>query len=101
MTKHKLFKLNPKLVRDTLNKAVEVADSIHKQELELVRLLGEIDQNRFFIRYGYKSLMGFCNHGLNFTETQSQRIVTRVRRSDPIPKIGKDGENAKNCEQVR
>lgn len=78
--RHALFKQEPKIVRDTLNKAVEKSDRIHDFERDLIILLKEIDQNRFYVRYGYKSLRGFCNFGLKFTRTQAQRIVTEVRR---------------------
>ncbi|AZZ36428.1 hypothetical protein CIK05_06360 [Bdellovibrio sp. qaytius] len=79
--RHTLFKQDPKLVRDTLNEAVEKADKIHDRERELILLLKEIDKNRFYVRYGFNSLKGFCNFGLKFSRTQSQRIVTEVRRS--------------------
>ncbi len=79
--RHTLYKKDPRVVRATLNEAVEKADQLHSHERDLITLLREIDQNRFFVRYGYKSLRGFCNHGLKFTLTQSQRIVTEVRRA--------------------
>lgn len=75
-----LYKFEPKFVRDTLNETVEKSDQIHAFERELINMLKEIDQNRLFARYGYKSLRGFVNFGLKFSRTQSQRIVTEVRR---------------------
>lgn len=78
--RHTLFKQDSKFVRDTLNEAVEKSDMIHSFERDLIALLKEIDQNRFYVRYGYNSLRGFCNFGLKFSRTQSQRIVTEVRR---------------------
>lgn len=79
--RHTLYNQDPKFVRDSLNKAVEKADKIHDFERDLIILLKEIDQNRFYVRYGYNSLRGFCNFALKFSRTQSQRIVTEVRRS--------------------
>lgn len=79
--KHRLCKYNAKVIRDTLNKAVEKSDKIHQLEKELIVLLKEVDEQRFYVRYGYKSLMGFCNFGLRFSRTQTYRIVTEVRRS--------------------
>lgn len=88
MTREKLRYLNAKTVRDHLNLAVDLTDQIKKYENELVKALLQIDQHRYYIRYGYKSLRGFCIQGLNFGETQAQRIVTLVRRSEPTPRIG-------------
>lgn len=71
----------PKVVRDSLLRAVELSDSILEREKLLIEMLTEIDQRKFYVKFGFKSLMGFCNHGLGLTKTQSQRIVTCVRRS--------------------
>lgn len=75
-----LFNEDSKFVRDTLNAAVEKSDQIHNHEQELIVLLKNIDQKRLYVRYGFNSLMGFCNFGLKFSRTQAQRIVTEVRR---------------------
>lgn len=85
--KHRLYHQNAKTVRDTLNVAAEKSDKIHQLEKELIELLKEIDEQRFYVRYGYKSLMGFCNFGLRFSRTQSYRIVTEVRRSETTVNI--------------
>lgn len=87
MGHHKHFYLNQKYIRDRLNLAVDIADEIHAKERELIRVLHEIDQERFYIRYGLKSLSGFCLTGLKFSKTQTQRIVTQVRRYIPTSKI--------------
>ena len=79
MTRVKHFSTHPKIVRDNLLAATELADQIQEIEKKLVKTLYDIDCQRFYVRFGYKSLMGFCNHGLKFSKTQSQRIVTRVR----------------------
>ena len=75
------------LARNTLNAAVEKADEIFRLEYELMMILYKVDQKKFFARYGYKSLMGFCHLGLKLTKTQSQRIITHVRRYDPMANI--------------
>ncbi|MEK6628182.1 MAG: hypothetical protein AABY53_06115 [Bdellovibrionota bacterium] len=80
MTKPRHFYTHPKVVRDSLLRATEASDQIQELEKKLVLLLYEIDQKRFYVRFGYKSLKGFCIQGLKFSETQSQRIVTNVRR---------------------
>ena len=82
----------PKVARDKLNLAVDRADDLHQQEEGLVELLYEIDQNKFFVRFGYKSLRGFCIGGLKFSKTQSQRIVTKVRRYEPTSNVGRKKE---------
>lgn len=90
--KHRLHKYNAKTVRDLLNEAVEKSERIHRLEKELIVMLKEIDENRFYIRYGYKSLTGFCNFGLRFSRTQTYRIVTEVRRCQTTVNIGLKAE---------
>lgn len=80
MTKPKLFRIDAKLVRNKIRLAKAMADDIHLTERELIRFLGEIDRNRYYVRLGYKSLRGFCEKWLRFSMTQSQRLVTEVRR---------------------
>jgi len=81
MTKPKLFKEEPKKVRDILNQATELSDQIHRYEMLLISLLVEIDHKRYYVRYGFKSLRGYCVQGLLFSKTQAQRVATRVRRA--------------------
>lgn len=88
MTRERLSHLHAKYVRDSLNAAVEKGDLIHQLENELVVMLKEIDSNRLYVRAGFKSLRGFCLQSLRFSKTQSQRIVTRVRRYEPTSNIG-------------
>lgn len=92
MARERLRSENSSYVRNSLNAAVEMADGIHKLEKELVIMLKEIDLKHLYVRSGQKSLRGFCSKVLNFSETQSQRIVTLVRRSEPTPDIGHKGE---------
>jgi hypothetical protein len=75
------------MVRDTLNSAVQTAEELHDKEAELVQKLHHIDQHRFYLRYGYKTLGRFCYHGLKFTKVQTQRILTLVRRYEPTVNI--------------
>lgn len=89
MTRHLHHYTPAKTVRDSLESAILKADQIHQQEKLLVVLLHEIDQRRYFTRYGFKSLTGFCLKGLQFSKTQSQRLVTAVRRYEPTDNIGK------------
>ena len=96
MTKEKLKSENWKTVQDRINAAVAKADEVHSAENQLISMLSEIDQKRFYIRSGYKSLRGFCIYVLRFTEVQSQRLVCAVRRSEPTPKIGTKPSTNKN-----
>jgi hypothetical protein len=92
MTKERLREYQPGLVRKSLNAAIDKADEIHKLEKELVSMLEEIDSKRLYTRAGQKSLRGFCNKVLQFSETQSQRLAIMVRRYEPTPNIGKKRE---------
>lgn len=103
--RHKLYDQEPKYVRDMLNDSMEKADHIHSCERELIVHLREIDMHRLFTRYGYKSLTGFCNHALQFSRTQTYRIVAEVRRCETSVNIGhktpsKKNANAENVEKV-
>ena len=64
MTQRMHFKTSGKIVRDSLLEVVALADDIFIKEEALVKALKNIDEQRFYVRFGYKSLMGFCNHGL-------------------------------------
>jgi hypothetical protein len=81
MSRHRLYYHDSKYVRDTLRAAQAKATLLHETEKEFIELLYEIDCDRFFVRYGYKSLRTFLVHGLKFTRTQAQRIVTQARRN--------------------
>lgn len=97
MSRHLLFYIDPKLVRDTLNDAVETADEMLLFEARLIEKLRLIDQKRYYVRYGFRSLTGFVRHYLRISKTQTQRIVTQVRRNEPTDNnmdrdiSGKDG----------
>lgn len=93
MTRHQLYKIHPKYVRDTLNSAVELSDELLTKEKELISHLILIDQNRLYQRYGFRSLRPFCVKALRFSRTQAQRIVTEVRR------IQTTFDSGKKCEQ--
>jgi hypothetical protein len=87
MSRHKLFYIDAKTVRDSLRDSKNIANAMHELETELVRKLYSIDQERYYVRLGFKSLRGYCIQGLRFSRTQSQRIVTAVRRYDPTVNI--------------
>ena len=87
MGHHKLFHFDPKMVRERLNEAVDLAGAIHNSEKNLIQMLYKIDQEKFYIRYGFNSLTGFCRFGLHFSKTQAQRIVTQVRRFEPTDNL--------------
>lgn len=87
MGHHRLFYQNSKLVRDSLNECSDLADLILSNEQILIQKLALVDQRRFYIRYGFKSLSGFCRDGLKFSKTQTQRLVTQVRRYEPTDNI--------------
>jgi hypothetical protein len=96
MGRHKLFYEDMKPIRDMLNEAVDLAELVHLHEQRLIEKLHVIDRRKYYVRFGNKSLSGFCRDCLRFTRTQTQRIVTRVRRFDPTAKTvdeHKDGFN--------
>lgn len=95
--KHTLYKHHPKVVRDALNEAIEKSDQVHSLERDLIILLKEIDERRFYVRYGYKSLSGFCNHGMRFSRTQTYRIVAEVRRSQTTVNIRLEAQPDKSA----
>lgn len=76
----RLFKYQPALLRHKLREARRISRKVHESENELIALLREFDEHRFFIRAGYRSLRTYCIRGLKISRTQAQRIVTQVRR---------------------
>lgn len=87
MGRRKFHGCEVKSIRDELNYAGELAAEIQERENLLVDVLRFIDAQRWFVHYGYKSLSGFCVKDLGFSRTQTQRIVTRVRRGEPTSDI--------------
>ena len=87
MGHHKLYYRDGVWVRIRLNEAVDLATQIHEQEQCLIELLRRIDRSQLYLRYGYRSLRGFCQFGLRFSKTQAQRIATLVRRCEPTVNI--------------
>lgn len=90
MTRHRLFYEEPKLVRESLRRARDTAKQIHLFEQDLIRQLFKIDKKRFYVRLGYNSLRSYCERNLGFTRTQSQRIVTAVRRNQVMVNVESD-----------
>src|SRR3970040_697081 len=84
MTRPLFYRADPKQVRDFHHRIFATADRVLLAERELVPLLYEVDRVRGYAKIGYKSLMGYCNHALRFSKTQSQRIVTSVRRYETL-----------------
>ena len=82
MGRAKLFGYNPKVVRDKLIESRNLAIQIQAIERDLIRKLAEIDRDRFYVRFDFKSLTGFCIHNLGFSKTQTQRLVRLARIQD-------------------
>lgn len=93
MTRHQLYKLHPKYVRDTLNSAVKMSDDLLSKEKELISLLIQIDEKRLYLRYGFRSLRPFCVKALRLSRIQAQRIVTETRRTQTTFDSGKKSKN--------
>ncbi len=88
MTRHQFFASDLDSIRRSIQSTLKIADQAHELENKLVQLLYKMDQDRTYVRVGYKSLRGFCIQGLGFSRIQAQRIVTRVRRNVPTSNIG-------------
>ena len=81
MTRHRLYKSEPKEVRETLNRAIAMAETARDLQCDLLQVLRNIDQKKFYLRYGYRSLTGFCRQALQLPRLQAQSLVTEVRRN--------------------
>ena len=81
MARTRLHNYEPKYVRDKLREVRILAAQIHFLERQLINMICEIDQKKFYVRMGCNSLKAYCNKDLKFTLTQSQRIATEVRRT--------------------
>ncbi len=67
MSRHRHYYYDPKMIRDTLNAAVEKANEVQAKEYELIQLLRIIDEHRYYVPCGYNSLRGYCQQSLRFT----------------------------------
>lgn len=100
MTYHRFFFWEPKVLRQKHAEILELANRAHLAEVELIEALLEVDHYRYFVWLGYKSLRGYCTGALRFSKTQSQRIVTQVRRLEPTAPIGKVDEPRQKRETI-
>jgi hypothetical protein len=80
MTRPRFFGTDPQRLRDQYWDTVAIAERLLADEDELIEALKPIDARRVFVIFGFKSLRTFCVTALRLPKTQSQRIVTRVRR---------------------
>ena len=81
------YHFEPKVIRNILNEARESADRMKNAERNLIEHLFEVDRNRFYVWLGFKSFRAYCIEFLKLGRTQSQRIVTQVRRLGPTVNI--------------
>lgn len=93
MTKRRNWNVPTKIIRNLNQEAIYWAANILAAEVKLIPVLQEMDRNRYYVRFGYKSLRGYCTKALLLSESQSQRIVTQVRRTIPSSKIGTETTN--------
>ncbi len=93
MTRQK-FLINHRVPRNHLNEVIDLATAIQEQEAILIKKLVLIDNEKYYVWAGYNSLSGFCKFSLRFSKTQSQRIVTQVRRAEPTVNFGIEGDFA-------
>lgn len=105
MTRHRLYKSEPKEVRETLNRAIEMAETARDLQCDLIQVLRNIDQKKFYLRYGYRSLTGFCRQALQLPRLQAQSLVTEVRRNPgpgrPIETpVSEQSENQNQTEEM-
>ena len=87
------FQQNQSFVRAQLNEVAAIADEIHEKEKLLIQRLAAVDKKRFYVFYGFNSLTGFCQNGLSFSKTQTQRLVTQVRRCEPTANFGRNTQS--------
>jgi hypothetical protein len=80
--------MDPKSARNRLGEVFEYADKFEDSERRLIGALFEIDDDRLFVKLGYKSLRSFCVTALGISRTQAQRLVTQVRRIQTTFDIG-------------
>ncbi len=74
---------NPDELRYLHRRIFETSDQIIFTEAKLIELLFQLDQKRGYVWIGYNSMLGYCKGTLHLPKTQSQRLVTQVRRFEP------------------
>ncbi len=92
MTRPLFFAENKRPFRELLYETQRVAAEMLALEVQLIELLKKIDQRLWYKFYGFNSLTRFCTFSLKLSRTQTQRIVTRVRRTAPPAQEPSDSE---------
>jgi hypothetical protein len=86
MTKRKFFGEDPHKFRNLNEEVYQTAFKIRKLERKLIRLLYEMDRDHWYRWFGYRSFRTYTLRVTRMSQTQAQRLVTRVRNFDPNEK---------------
>lgn len=66
---------------------VELSSSERKNQVEILKLLAEIDERRFVVEMGYSGMWDFCRRSLKFSEATSARRIAIARAAKNYPAI--------------
>ncbi len=68
-------------------RAIELGREFRRLEGELIEVLGEIDQVKFFKRLGYASLFTYAVGALGLSESNAYTFISVARKSREIPEL--------------
>ncbi|MBK9295159.1 MAG: hypothetical protein IPM57_12105 [Oligoflexia bacterium] len=68
-------------------KAINIAQSFHKAESDLIDILQKIDQQKIFLKLGFASLFDYALKALKLSEANSSNFITVARKSKTIPEL--------------
>ncbi len=68
-------------------RAIKVSREFRRLEGELILILGEIDQQKFFKRLGYASLFTYAVGALGLSEANAYAFISVARKSREIPEL--------------
>ncbi len=68
-------------------RALQLSREFRRKESELILIIGEIDQQKFFKRLGYASLFTYAVGALGLSEANSYAFIAVARKSREIPEL--------------
>ncbi|MGE3759897.1 MAG: hypothetical protein AB7H97_19175, partial [Pseudobdellovibrionaceae bacterium] len=79
--------LEPKTFRAIHREAVMAVEELKSKEVNLIRVLQEVDESLTYRYLGFSSLYSYCVEGLKLSESQAMMYISVARKSKQLPAL--------------
>jgi len=81
--------------------AVELSKNIRAQEAELLKILRQMDEQRLYLEFGYRSLFEYTVESLQFSEHRALNFISVARLCKKVPELQKEIEDGLGISKAR